>query len=78
MSDRSAFSELLSEREAIRDTLASWWERWTALYRRELGDGDPGAALYPIDDWARETPEQTAARIADRAAETPSPKAPPR
>ena len=56
------FDSLMRERQAIRDTLADWWRRWGAVYRREVGEGDPGAAVYPIDAWAREAPEETAKR----------------
>jgi hypothetical protein len=61
-----SFSLLLRERETIRDNLATWWQRWEAVYREQVGDGDPTAAVYSIDAWARETPEETAARIANR------------
>lgn len=54
---------LWEERRQIRDVLADWWRRWTAFQTAQGFKGDPGIGLMPIDEWARETPEQTAARI---------------
>jgi hypothetical protein len=54
---------LLAERRHIRELLASWWRRWDANYKAAVGGSDSSIALMPIDDWARETPDETAHRI---------------
>lgn len=51
------FESLMKERREMCKQLADWWQRWEVL-------GVDGNGLMPLDEWARETPEATAERIA--------------